>query len=59
VAYLQLTQYAAAAGQTRKAELAGEKAIELAPKSQKKLVKQQVAIAKSQGSLDPSKVEPR
>jgi hypothetical protein len=57
VAYLQLTQYAAAAGQTRKAELAGQKAIDLAPKSQKKLVKQQVAIAKSQGSLDSSKVQ--
>ncbi len=50
VAYLQLTQYATAAGQTRKAELAGQKAIELAPKSQKKLVKQQVAIAKSQAA---------
>src|SRR5580765_2798603 len=50
VAYLQLTQYAAAAGQTRKADLAGQKAIDLAPKSQKKLVKQQVAIAKSQAA---------
>ena len=58
VAYIQLAQYAAAAGQTRKADLAGQKAIDLAPKSQKKLVKQQVAIAKAQGSLDPSKVTP-
>jgi hypothetical protein len=47
VAYLQLTQYAALAGQTRKAELAGRKAIELAPKAQKKLVKQQVEAAKA------------
>jgi hypothetical protein len=51
VAYLQLTQYAAKAGQTRKAELAGRKAIELAPKSQRKLVKQQVTAAKAQGVL--------
>jgi hypothetical protein len=47
VAYLQLTQYAAQAGQTRKAELAGDKAIELAPKSQKKIVKQQVEQVKA------------
>ena len=31
-AYIQLTQYAALAGQDRKADLAGQKAIELAPK---------------------------
>src|SRR5215212_9291370 len=49
VAYLQLTQYAAKAGQTRKAELAGRKAVELAPKSQKKQVKAAVASAKSGG----------
>lgn len=49
VAYLQLTQYAAKAGQTRKAELAGQKAIELAPKSQKKQVKSSVAAAKAGG----------
>lgn len=47
VAYLQLTQYAAKAGQTRKAELAGLKAIDLAPKGQKKQVKQAVAAAKA------------
>jgi hypothetical protein len=47
VAYLQLMQYAAQAGQTRKAALAGQKAIDLAPKSQKKLVKQQVDAAKA------------
>jgi tetratricopeptide (TPR) repeat protein len=47
VAYLQLTQYAAKAGQTRKADLAGKKAIELAPKAQKKQVEQQVAALKA------------
>jgi hypothetical protein len=47
VAYLQLAQYAAKAGQTRKATLAGQKAIDLAPKSQKKLVKQQVDALKA------------
>lgn len=46
-AYLTLTAFAAKAGQTRKAELAGMKAVELAPKNQKKLVKQQVDAAKA------------
>ena len=46
-AYLTLATYAQQAGQTRKAELAGQKAIDLAPKSQKKLVKQQVAAMKA------------
>jgi hypothetical protein len=58
VAYLQLTQYAAKAGQTRKAELAGQKAIDLAPKSQKKLVKQQVVAFKAQGSINSDQVTP-
>jgi hypothetical protein len=48
-AYLTLTTYAAKAGQTRKAKLAGLKAVELAPKAQRKLVKKQVAIAEAQG----------
>jgi hypothetical protein len=48
-AYITLTQFAAKAGQTRKAELAGLKAIELAPKKQRKLVKQQVEAAKVAG----------
>jgi hypothetical protein len=38
-AYLQLAQFAAQAGQDRKAELAGQKAIELAPKGQRNRVK--------------------
>jgi len=46
-AYLQLTQFAAAAGQKRKAELAGQKAIELAPKKQRSTVKAFVEQAKN------------
>ena len=46
-AFIQLTQYAALAGQTRKADLAGRRAVELAPKDQRKLVKQQVEQAKA------------
>src|SRR5688572_5408558 len=45
-AYLQLVQYAALAGQDRKADLAGEKAIELAPKAQRSTVKTLVEQAK-------------
>jgi hypothetical protein len=48
--YLQLLQYATLAGQTRKATLAGNQAIALAPKSQKKAVTAQVAQAKSQAA---------
>jgi hypothetical protein len=50
-AYLALTTYAAQAGQTRKAQLAGQKAIDLAPKNQKKLVRQEVNTAKIQGGF--------
>lgn len=58
-AYLVLTTYAAKAGQTRKAELAGLKAIDLAPKGQKEAVKKQVAIAKTQGqSIGADQVTP-
>jgi hypothetical protein len=49
-AYLALMTYAAQAGQSRKADLAGLKAIDLAPKSEKKLVKQQVEAAKAQAA---------
>ena len=58
-AYLTLTAYAAKAGDTRTAELAGQKAIELAPKAQKKLVKQQVAAVKAQGTIGPNNVTPQ
>jgi len=47
--YLQLAQFAQQAGQTRKAELAGQKAVELAPKNQKKAVEAQVEALKSGG----------
>lgn len=50
-AYLALTTYAAQAGQTRKAELAGQKAIDLAPKNQRKLVRQEVNQAKVSGGF--------
>lgn len=45
--YLRLVQFAALAGQTRKAELAGRKAIQLAPKDQRGTVKKLVDQAKS------------
>jgi hypothetical protein len=44
-AYLQLATFAAQAGQDRKADLAGQKAIELAPKKQRSTVKQLVKQA--------------
>jgi hypothetical protein len=47
--YIALVQYATLAGQTGKADLAGKKAIALAPKNQKKTVTQQVASAKAAG----------
>jgi tetratricopeptide (TPR) repeat protein len=46
-AYLQLTQFAAQAGQKRKADIAGKKAIELAPKKQRSTVKALVEQAKN------------
>ncbi len=49
-AYIQLTTYAAKAGNTRLATLAGQKAVALAPKKQKKLVKAQVAAAQAGGA---------
>src|SRR3954452_4085942 len=55
-AYLTLTAYAAQAGNTRLAKLAAGKAVDLAPKSQKKLVKKQAAQA--QASISPSQVTP-
>ena len=57
-AYLQLVQYASLAGETRKADLAGKRAIALAPKDQKKQVEQSVQQAKSaattQGQQTPA-----
>jgi hypothetical protein len=48
--YIALVQYATLAGQTGKADLAGKKAISLAPKSQRKAVQQQVTQAKAAGT---------
>ena len=48
--WLQLVQYATLAHQTRKADLAGKKAIERAPKKQRKLVEQSVKQAKQAGA---------
>jgi hypothetical protein len=45
--YIRLVQYAALAGDTRTADLAGQKAIDLAPKAERKLVKDQVKAAKN------------
>jgi hypothetical protein len=45
-AYIRLVQYATLAGDSRTADLAGEKAIELAPKSARATVKAQVKQAK-------------
>jgi hypothetical protein len=48
--YLGLVQRAAAAGDTRTADLAGQKAVELAPESLKKQVRQQVKALQQQSS---------
>ena len=53
-AYLQLVQYASLAGETRKADLAGQRAIERAPKGQEKQVKQAVQQAKQSGASTTS-----
>jgi hypothetical protein len=45
--YVALVQYASLAKQTNKADLAGNKAIALAPKNQRKTIKQEVASAKA------------
>ena len=46
-AYLNLVQFAALAGDTRLADLAGQKAVDLAPKGQRKAVKAQVKQLKA------------
>jgi hypothetical protein len=53
--YLRLVSYASRAGDTRTADLAGQKAVDLAPKSQQKLVKKQVeALKKAPQQQQPS-----
>jgi hypothetical protein len=58
--YVALVQYATLAGQTRKADLAGQKAVALAPKAQKKIAKQTVAQVKAnpQGSASGAQPAP-
>lgn len=46
-AFIQVLQYATLAGQTRKAELAGRRAVEVAPPDQRKTVKEQVEAIKA------------
>jgi hypothetical protein len=46
VSYLRLVQIATRAGDSRTADLAGQKAIDLAPKAQRKAVRQQVKALK-------------
>jgi hypothetical protein len=53
-AYLRVAQYAQKAGRTAVADRAGTKALDLAPKSQKKLVKQQLAAIKASALAQPS-----
>jgi hypothetical protein len=48
--FAQLATYAYAAGQTRKGDLAKDKAIELAPKEDREQIKAQLESAKSQAS---------
>jgi|SRR5215211_365926 len=53
--YLRLVSYAARAGDKRTANLAAQKAVDLAPKSQRKLVKQQAeALKKPPPEQQPS-----
>jgi len=51
--YLRLVSYAALAGDTRTADLAAEKAVDLAPKAQRKQVKQQAEALKKPPEQQP------
>jgi hypothetical protein len=53
-AYLRVAQYAQKAGRTAVSQRAGQKAIDLAPKNQKKAVEKQVAIVRAQAVVGPS-----
>lgn len=52
--FTQLALLAYAAGQSRKGDLAGQKALSLAPKNQRNLIKNQLDQAKAQGSVASS-----
>jgi predicted TPR repeat methyltransferase len=49
-AYIQVVQYATLAGDTRTADLAANKALELAPKAQRSSVKKLIQQAKAAGT---------
>jgi hypothetical protein len=51
--YIQLLQFATLAGQQRKADLAGEKALELTPEDQRSEVKKQIEAFKKQSQQAP------
>jgi hypothetical protein len=51
--YIQLVQFASLAGQTRKADLAAERALELAPKGERDTVKALIEQAKSAAQQQP------
>ena len=51
--YLRLVSYAARAGDTRTADLAGQKAVDLAPKDQKKLIEKQIEALKKASQAQP------
>ena len=48
MSYLRLVEISSRAGDTRTADLAGQKAVDLAPKAQKKAVERQVKALKKQ-----------
>ena len=52
--YVQLAALAYQAGQTRKAELASQKAVSLAPKDDKEQIRAQLQAARAAVSLDAS-----
>jgi hypothetical protein len=52
--YLRLVSYAARAGDTRTADLATQKAVDLAPKAQRKLIKKQAEALKKAAQQQPS-----
>jgi ElaB/YqjD/DUF883 family membrane-anchored ribosome-binding protein len=56
--YVQLAAYAYAAGNTRQGELAGDRAIELAPKDDKEQVRAQVEGLKSQAEAQATTTAP-
>jgi hypothetical protein len=51
--YLRLVSYASLAGDKRTADLAAQKAVDLAPKDQRKLIKKQAEAIKKQAAAQP------